>query len=236
MANNGRKFLSEYSRFLDDSGRHLTYAALSIYRNFQGELSEREKNFLQSHLDSCPACSSRLREVEVIEEEGTQKQPKRISGMTPVLFRYAAAAVLTVAVGMTIFFTMMKKPQEATTVKEILPDHSLASVEPDPAKLIPNQVLENFIERTLRSASDVSILSPGMGDTISMPFTFKWEGEKRGKGCTLTIVDNKNGEVWTKTTSASEVVLKNKLEPGLYYLKLEVNEKLVRVGKFFVIR
>jgi len=235
MKKDDTNFLVGYSQFLDDSGEHLTYAALSIYRNFSEELSQKERNFLKNHLDACPVCSVRLQEVENVEGIETEKQRKTILSISSNVFRYAIAATLIVAVGSAIVFVIQDFQQEKITSRDALFEKPLAIIKTDPSKFIPNQVLENFVERTVRSSLGVSLIAPELGDTITTPFTFKWDGQKEKKFI-LTIVDNKNVQKWKTTISSTEFTLETRLEPGLYYVKLESDEKLVRVGTFVVIR
>jgi hypothetical protein len=235
MKKDDKNFLPGYSQFLDDSGEHLTYSALSMYRNFSEELSKKERIFFKRHLESCPDCSTRLQEIADIEGHETEKQKKTTLIISPGVFRYAIAAMLIVAVGFTIIFIIQDFQREKIVSKDVSFEKSLAAIETDPSKFIPNQVLENFIKRAVRSSSGVSLTAPALGDTITTPFTFKWDGQKNGN-FTLTIVDNKNVEKCRKTISSTEFILENRLEPGLYYVKLEADEKLVRIGMFVVIR
>jgi len=235
MANSEANFLSEYSRFLDSSGQHLTYMTLSLYLNFADELSEKEKHFLKTHIDSCADCLIRLSEVEEAEQEEKRKQQMPAQRKMPTTFKYAIAASFVVVIGAAILFYVMKQPPEKVISQEAPAEKSIAALS-DPAGFVPNQALENFIQRTVRSSSLVSLISPSIGDTLAVPITFKWEGTKKGESVTLTIVDNSNAEVWTSAVSSSEIVFERTLEPGLYYVKLEVNEKLVSVGKFAVVK
>jgi len=234
MTNDESNFLTDYSEFLDNSGNHLTYSALSVYQNFADELSKKEKFFFNTHLAGCKICTERLQEVADIEDKETKKQTAVILGISPSIFRYAIAAVLVAAVGLALVVITQDFQQNTIASNEIAIDKPLAAATSDPAKFIPNQVLENFIERTVRSTQNVSLLAPAAGETLSTPYTITWQGSK--KIYTLTVVNNKNADVWKKTTSSFEIVLDSKLDAGLYYLKLEVNEKLVQVRKFVVIR
>jgi len=235
MTNDERNFLTDYSQFLDASGEHLTYSALSIYRNFSDELSQKEKNFLKKHLDSCPHCSAQLQEVADVEGNTVEQQPKTGLHISPVIFRYAIAAVLIVAVGLSVIFVSKDFQQKKIPSNENTIDKSLAVITSNPAKFIPNQVLENFIERTVRSSLSITLLAPTSGDTITTPFTFKWERKQAEDIVTVTIVNNKNVEIWRGKTSSTKLVYEKNFDPGLYYVKLEMNEKLVCVGKFVVL-
>lgn len=236
MADNGMNIFAGYSQFLDTSGEHLTYAALSTYRNSVEELSQKERSFFEKHLGSCPACSAKLKEIAEVEGEVSVWQPKNILNFSPNLFRYAIAAILVVAVGIAVVIVTQNPQQEQITSRQIPSEQNIADVQLDPEKFVPNQVLENFIERTVRSSSGITLIAPDAGDTVSFPFTFKWKGNDAGKNVAVTVVDNKNGEVWKETSSTSELTSEKKFEPGLYYVKVQSDGKLVQVGKFVVVR
>ncbi len=236
MADNEKNLLTIYSQFLDASGEHLTYAALSTYRNSARELSQKEKDFFKNHLDSCTSCSARLQEIAEVEGEILVEQPKNILNFYPNLFRYAIAAILVIAVGITIVVVIQNPQQEQITSQQILPQQPLAEVTLDPAKFVPNQMLENFIGRNVRSSSEVKFLSPSAGDTLSSPFTIRWTANKLRYKYTLVIVDNNNAEQTRQTTSLTKLVISKKLSSGLFYLKLEADGKLAQVSKFIVIR
>ncbi len=235
MKKNDINILAGYSQFLDDSGKHLTYAALSMYRNFSEGLSQKERIYFKNHLDDCSDCSIRLQEVADVEGNKTEKQRKTILRISSSTFRYAIAAMLIITVGSAVVFLIQDFQQEKIGSQDIYFEKPLAVIEPDLSKFVPNQVLDNFVERTVRSSSGVTLIAPALRDTITTPFTFKWDGQKERK-FTLTIVDNNNVEQWKTTISSTEFILKNRLAPGLYYVKLEADEKLVKVGTFVVIR
>lgn len=236
MSNNEINFLNEYSRFLDSSGKHLSYAACSLFLNFSEELSKKERAFLQTHLESCSACSKLLQEVREIEGEVPSKKSARIFDIQSSALRYAAAAVVVVGIGLTIFFALQKQNNNEMVTQQIESPPLIAEIVQDPAHFIPNQTLENFVERTVRSSSDISLIAPDTGDTVAFPFTFRWKGNDAGKKVVVTVVDNKNSDMWSEISSSSELTSEKKLEPGLYYIKLQSNDKLLQVGKFVVVR
>ena len=51
------KIFSEYSKFLDKSGSHLSLQTLAMYINLQNLLSTKEKAFISDHLSECRRCS-----------------------------------------------------------------------------------------------------------------------------------------------------------------------------------
>lgn len=234
MTHGEPNFLIDHSRFLDESKKHLTYASLSVYRNFSGEMSQKEIIFFKTHLAACTACSLRLAEVDDVERKETKKNHGRIVSFTPNVFRYAIAALLIVSIGIAFLVKTQKVQQQNNTPENINDDQQIAETIIDPEKFIPNQVLENFVERSVRSSQNISILAPSIGDTLTVPYTIKWQGPI--ENYTVTLVNNKNIGVWKRTSSSSEIIVNDKLDAGLYYLKLEANEKLALVGKFVVIQ
>jgi hypothetical protein len=233
MTNANNNFLEEYSRFLDSTDRHLTYAALSIYRNSPEELSKKEERFFKRHLDSCAACSARLEEVA--EVEGSELPIQSGFGAWTALpaFRYSIAALFVLAFGTAIAFYL----QSRSRVEQPSPaDQSLAVQISDPQKFVSNDMLENFITRSVRSASPAWFISPNNGDTLTHPFTFQWDGRKGARSYSMVVVDNRNVEVWKETTSAKSITIEKRLDPGLYYAKLQVDDVLAQVRKFVVLK
>ena len=232
MKKKEKPLLIEYSRFLDSSQRHLTYSALSAYRNLAEQLSEKERRYLQRHLDSCAACSARLKEVEEVE---TGMTPLRISTSrwaTGPVFRYAIAAVLVLALAVAV--TFLSRNQQPTESAMRSQSQTLAANTPDPQRFIPNDILENFIERQTRSVLKGEFVNPRTGDTLSIPCTFSWKSTKGLHKYALVLVDNKNVEVLKELTSVTTVSVTKRLEQGLYYGKLEVDGDLVNVRRFVV--
>ncbi|MBI2428247.1 MAG: hypothetical protein HYV29_05525, partial [Ignavibacteriales bacterium] len=193
-------------------------------------------SFFKNHLDSCPACAARLQEIAEIEGEVVAARPSNIFSMSPNLFRYAIAAILVIAVGVAVVVVMQNQQQEQITSQQCPSEQNIAEVSLDPERFVPNQVLENFVERTVRSSSGITLIAPTTGDTVAFPFAFKWKGNDLGKNVVVTVVDNTNSDVWSETSSSSELTSEKKLAPGLYYIKLSTDQKLVQVGKFVVVK
>jgi hypothetical protein len=235
MEPNEHTFLAEYSKFLDSSGTHLTYAAISHYRNFNEGLSGKERRFLKNHLESCPSCSKKLQEVADVESDASGGTKANVLRLSTTLFRYSIAAVIIISVGVSVVYYWSRSRNEQSGSSQ-LSNKSLALETPDPQRFVPNATLESFVGRTVRSASGVRLLAPGIGDTIAIPFTFRWEGGKAGEEYTLAIVDNQNTQKYRGTTRASALIVDQALQRGLYYAKLEVNGDLTRVIKFVIAR
>lgn len=97
-----------------------------------------------------------------------------------------------------------------------------------------NDILENFIERNVRGNEIVRVIAPKISDTLNLPILFKWENKKDVNNFNLIIVNNSNETVWNINTIDNEIEFNEKLKSGLYYWKLEADNELQYVGKFFV--
>ena len=97
-----------------------------------------------------------------------------------------------------------------------------------------NDVLESFVNRNIRSETEIEIVQPNIDDTIKFPYTFKWNQKSFSGSNKLIIVDNQNNPLYQAEIGGKEITIDQKLNSGLYYWKLESNGKLASVGKFFV--
>ena len=77
------------------------------------------------------------------------------------------------------------------------------------------------------------IINPGLGDTLKKQIYFKW-APLETETYDVSIVDNKDNEIWGKKLFDARVTLLQKLDPGVYYWKIAVKGKLQAVGKFYV--
>ncbi len=103
-----------------------------------------------------------------------------------------------------------------------------------PVKIAPefrdNSYLENIITK---NKDNGIIITPEIGDTLRKQIYFKWTPLET-KTYTISVVDNKNKEIWSKELFDTRVTLFEKLDSGLYYWKILTDGKLQAVGKFFV--
>jgi len=101
---------------------------------------------------------------------------------------------------------------------------------------IVNPNLESMIDTRYRS-SGIQIISPlnNTGYTAGSDIVFAWTPPVQGP-LTLKIINNKNAVVYEYPLGVNgcEFVLKQNLPPGLYYWKLENQDDLLHIGKFFV--
>jgi hypothetical protein len=95
-----------------------------------------------------------------------------------------------------------------------------------------NPDLEDLVNGETRSEA-FSVLSPKNGTVLNLDAVFKWRGD-RGRQLKLSILNNRGDVVLTENKSHYQYVLAQKLNPGLYYWKIESPSELLYVGKFSV--
>lgn len=244
--------LKHYSKLLDDSHHHLSNETLATYNNLRGLLSEKELNFIQTHLISCKKCSELFALIQKEDAEFDSIHLKTAKVSWQKSFRYAAVAVLVIAIGVwyLFYFTTNDIEQVAEDRKEVIedstnlihPDENAAvqenQIKQEGKRYSPNdfavsQVLENFINRNVRGEPAVKISAPQPGDTIILPSRFEWESS--AEEFELAVMNNKNQTVFNVKLSDKSYWLEREFKPGLYYWKILVDGKLEAVGKFYTL-
>ena len=172
--------------------------------------------------------------MDEVENDTSEVVNANVLRLSTTFVRYSIAAVILIVVGVSVVYYWNRAGRGS--VSSLPANNSLALETPDPERFAQNPTLESFVGRTVRSVSGIRFVDPSVGDTISMPFTFRWEGGKAGVSYSLTIIDNLNSEKFRKTTGSSTVTVDTALSQGLYYAKLEVNGNLEKVGKFVIAR
>ncbi|MGE5795564.1 MAG: zf-HC2 domain-containing protein [Ignavibacteria bacterium] len=102
----------------------------------------------------------------------------------------------------------------------------------DLASYNSNKQLESTIDRD--PGKKIKIISPLMGDTVKKHLEFEWTSLPGLNEYTLTILDNKNEEIWKRTLTDTKVDILQKLKPGRYYWNIEVNGETEATGKFYI--
>ena len=256
--------LEHYSRLLDESKEHLSNQAIAIYLNLKELLSEKEKKFIEKHIEVCKECKSRFdiiqsEELELLnikddlERLNESKKTKKIFPLQR-LIKYAAAAVIFFGLLITADYIFLNKNtggKKSDVVQQTdslnnridsIKSPQLVEKEIDATNDIAfskesfteNKTLENFIGRNMRSEKTVEIISPEIGSRLSSTIKFEWKRNNIEGPLTLTIIDNKNNNVYKETVDDSTLTLTKKLKQGLYYWKLSTPEKVEAVGKFYV--
>ena len=95
-----------------------------------------------------------------------------------------------------------------------------------------NPNLENMTGSRLRSGG-FEVLSPDNGSILQFPIHFSWKKDL-SEPHSLKIVDNKNSVLYTYSVKGTSFDFNESLPRGLYYWKLESQNELLYVGKFFI--
>lgn len=101
-------------------------------------------------------------------------------------------------------------------------------------KIFPD--FESFIEESYRSEFSLKITEPKTGQELSVnkPIFFKWKSELDEK-IKIVILNNKAEIVYEiKNITDNKAILYKKLQPGLYYWKIEAENDLLFLGKFII--
>ncbi|MFQ5629880.1 MAG: hypothetical protein ACE5I1_14030 [bacterium] len=103
------------------------------------------------------------------------------------------------------------------------------------ANAAPYARYERLID-SFRRAGAITVLSPENNFNCQEDLLFEWQREGGGT-LYIKIFSNKDELQYTFTTEENRYLFENageKLQPGLYYWKLEDEEEMKYVGKFFV--
>ncbi len=86
----------------------------------------------------------------------------------------------------------------------------------------------------IRNTEIINVVSPENLSILTIPITFEWT--KIEDTVTIVIKNNQNENIWEKKIAGtSKVELNEKLNSGIYYWDIRVNDKLRNKYKFFVI-
>lgn len=95
-----------------------------------------------------------------------------------------------------------------------------------------NSTLEYFIDSRTRSA-ELGILSPKPNQRFfGKEIVFAWENVTTDS-LTIKVLDNHGNLIYLLCPEGNRAVLSNELSYGLYYWKLETEEDLLYLGKFY---
>ncbi|RPI73919.1 MAG: hypothetical protein EHM47_04965 [Ignavibacteriales bacterium] len=238
---------SKYSNELNKTDQHLANAVLSAYVNLKDNLSRKEISFIETHLSKCNDCKKRLNEI-IEEDKNIDTSGLQVQKSKNKYYYWSAAALLIIAIGIGMFYIFPPR-EERIIVQDDIPEGDSLIIENDnnlsddktnveeekkfydESDFAANIVLENFINRNVRSKSAVKIMTPVIGDTLNIPISFKWEA---GIETGIEIVNNKNHPVVKNILSGGSFTYTEELKPGLYYWKILTDSKLEAVGKFYI--
>lgn len=128
--------------------------------------------------------------------------------------------------------------------KQISNDNKLIAVL-SPEAFEPNQYYEEWINENVRSVNQIieKVFSPANSDTlISSAITFKWR-MKENLPITLVILNNKEEKVFSSIVNQEQfpdyrfvVNANSKFKSGLYYWKIEDENEVIYVSKFYLVK
>lgn len=104
----------------------------------------------------------------------------------------------------------------------------------DPARFEILPYLEEIVDDVERSSS-VEVVSPKNEMNFKSDVVFAWERTKIPR-VYLKLLNNLGEEIYSFTLQKNRFELTEELSPGLYYWKLESEDDLLYVGKFFIKR
>jgi hypothetical protein len=239
-----RKGVMTTKQHLDDQAIGLYVDALKLDR------LDKLPAYIVEHVADCEACKQQVmqlyRVLKDLDYSRLGPHPYLGRARTPRqrVMLYRIAAVLAVAIGLAVTLYYVGSRQGEHPVRSQLrqdqrSDTSGTSVPPAPkvtqseyaANFIPSIDMEDLVGMKTRSGG-LTVLSPKIGEAISFPLTFRWEG--MNGPFELRILTNTQSERLRLKVDSSQVRLKEKLVPGLYYWILRKEGETLYIGKFSV--
>ena len=206
-----------------------------IEKYVKGKLSENERKVFDEHCFNCELCSRELmfyqETAEIIRREGkTVFSDYLVKSEGKKLYTFQNIFDKT-----SRFLTV--KPWRTVVAGAGLAVVVLIFILRQPAS-VPSKNFETlpYFEEILSDVSrseSITVLSPEVGAVIQDKPLFKWEDLEEER-VYLIILDNQGNELFRFTTHKNQFKLSKKLNPGLYYWKLESEEDLLFLGKFVV--
>ena len=208
------------------------------------------------HVDDCQKCKSDILEALpfVVERVDSVREPHpyfcQNANSMPARFSlpYRIAAIFFVGIGIGILFYLFRYMREGQGIKT----DSIQSVQvirpefrKSPAKdskvnhsrifadnFSESPNLENLVNSASRSELPL-IVSPKNNAVVSQKILFEWKMQEVGL-VSVTILSNREEVLKNIRLKQSKFLFSVKLNPGLYYWKLQRKDELLYVGEFFV--
>ena len=230
---------------LDENGIALYVDALHLEH-----LSQLPKEILQ-HVEHCEECKLQIVEVFDLVQEGMEEKtiqhpffdikPSKMHYFIQS-YRIAAIFILAALIG-TLYFLFIQK--ELTVTPEIsksllLNDSVKAHKNISSQKPINDLLADSFspspnlddVVHTEYRSSTIEVISPENGAIVHSPISFHWN--QYDKPVKIKILTNREITILTSIVQKNTFVTAKTFPPGLYYWKLESDDELLFVGKFFV--
>ncbi len=212
----------------------------TVTNYLEGRLSRSEQDAFEEHIFNCDECYQELRLQEdvghLVKSKGNiiftdylhKKKPRQniwelLTKEILILFKeprpkwvYAPLAIATLV--LLIFILMPSSPPI------------------DPQNFSESAYLEELMSLNFRSSYTFEILSPQNETNYKSELLFKWNTDYEGL-LYIIILNNKEVQVLKFEVQNNQLLiedLEEKLQPGLYYWKLEGERNVFHVGKFYV--
>jgi hypothetical protein len=252
--------MRENEEILFDASGHLSDETIAFY----GEaLIYRKENELPDavldHAEGCIVCKQKIVSTcDILREHEEEKRLKERKYRISWRLALRIAAAILIIVGSTIvLFEIKENTTENVNLNTIAEDTAVidSAISPEIAandsifdnaageneKLLAenyaeSELFETLTKTVLRSDINLEILSPESNESFNkgQEIPFFWKADQDAK-YTIKLYNNREVEpIYEFKNLDVELILSENLEQGLYYWKLESEEDLLFVGKFFV--
>ena len=241
------------------SGGHLTGEGVALYVDaLKLGRTDALPGTILDHVQRCQECKEEITGLYAVvaEQDYSGTGPHPFFDSPPAaertyrrtLFRIAATIVAVLGLGGLTYLAFFRSPDGTvdhhpatteirtdTTVRRLHAEEQVPAVrskELIAARFEESPQLEDLVQSTVRS-EETAVRSPANGSTIRKGARFIWTTSAHPP-FELTVLDNQRHMVRSFKVSATEFVLRDSLEAGLYYWKLGAEGNLLHVGKFMV--
>lgn len=238
---------------------HLDENAVALFVDaLKSDKVEQLPPRIRQHVAGCQKCREKITGLFslIAREDYTQLGPHPFFDRTDngasseslaVVLRIAAVLVIAAGLFFVSYYWWMpranREPQQASWRGQVTPDTTNRSqnqtnrsreesTDLRTADFAALPELDEMVNSTVRSV-DIDVRSPKNGEAVSRKIVFSWRGV-RIRNLTLTILDNKAITVWSSAVQRLPLVYTNTLKQGLYYWKIQSEDEILYVGKFFV--
>lgn len=230
-------------RHLNDSGVALYVDALTLHQ------TEKLPQDILHHVEQCEDCKSNVVGVADLMKDQHSQQIKKhpyfdaapsLEEQFSQVYRIAAVFLLII-IGGALYLILFNHTTISTQVDtsqsaaidsiHSQQDRGEKRTEQFAANFIPSANLDDLVKTEFRSAA-FEVVSPQIGDIVRTPITFRWKNYN--KPLKIKIVTNREVTLLTSMVNTNAFVTSKTFAPGLYYWKLEKDDELVYIGKFFV--
>jgi len=215
-----------------------------IEEYLRGNLAEAEMQSFEAHYPGCETCTLKLRleeeTIALIEEEGhilfaeclqkdkqkvckgiLEKWLAKLRDIDWSLQKQWAFALCMAAVFITLVLVLQSSNNDKSS----------------------SFIAENFYELpryeeminnpNYRAGYSVKVLSPSNNFNTNCKISFEWESDLNPPFY-LNILDNRGKTLCSYKVEGTKYVFNVPIPAGLYYWKLESEDELLHVGKFFI--